>query len=76
MTRLDICNSFVLCHQELFAAQLQKHDALIGQIDVYLTAQPKILDALTKVNVDFVPIRQKIDLTLQQLVTKPVFVMT
>lgn len=50
----------------LFAQQLGKHSSLTDQIDVYLTAQPKILEALTKANVNFVPVRQKIDLALHQ----------
>ncbi|XP_067930761.1 uncharacterized protein [Watersipora subatra] len=52
--------------KELFAAQLKKHDSLIEEINLYMTAQPKILEALDQANVNFVPIKQKIDMTLQQ----------
>ena len=58
--------TLICVYQALFAEQLKKHSTLTDQIEVYLTAQPKILDAVTKANVNFVPVRQKIDLTLHQ----------
>lgn len=54
--------------QDLFREQLKKHDTLKERIELNLSAQPRILDALTQSNVRFVPVRQKVELALQQSV--------
>uniref|UniRef100_A0A8B9HJR2 Protein tyrosine phosphatase, non-receptor type 23, b n=1 Tax=Astyanax mexicanus TaxID=7994 RepID=A0A8B9HJR2_ASTMX len=54
--------------KDLFGKQLLKYDQLKGYIDQNLTAQDKILKALTEANVQYATVRRTITLTEEQYV--------
>ncbi|EPB67860.1 BRO1-like domain protein [Ancylostoma ceylanicum] len=51
-------------HRETFVAELKKHEETIKYIDANLSAQEKILSALTEANADFSDFRKKIKASL------------
>ncbi|KAL6732882.1 hypothetical protein Aduo_003594 [Ancylostoma duodenale] len=51
-------------HRETFVAELKKHEETIKYIDANLSAQKKILSALTEANADFSDFRRKIKASL------------